>query len=80
MKRTSVNVVSKWVWAIWPFYFLVFLPLTVQAVENYPYRSDYLWVTVPDHADWLYCVVKKHRWRCSSISMAFRVMAWWSGR
>ena len=24
------------------------------AVENYPYRSDYLWVTVPDHADWLY--------------------------
>lgn len=24
------------------------------AVENYPYRSDYLWVTVPDHTDWLY--------------------------
>jgi len=23
-------------------------------VENYPYRNDYLWVTVPDHADWLY--------------------------
>ena len=22
--------------------------------ENYPYRSDFLWVTVPDHADWLY--------------------------
>ena len=22
--------------------------------ENYPYRSDYLWVTVPDHPDWLY--------------------------
>lgn len=22
--------------------------------ENYPYRSDMLWVTVPDHADWLY--------------------------
>ena len=22
--------------------------------ENYPYRSDYLWVTVPDHADWVY--------------------------
>ena len=22
--------------------------------ENYPYRSDYLWVTTPDHADWLY--------------------------
>lgn len=23
-------------------------------VENYPYKSDYLWLTVPDHADWLY--------------------------
>lgn len=22
--------------------------------ENYPYGSDVLWVTVPDHADWLY--------------------------
>lgn len=22
--------------------------------ENYPYRADYLWVTVPDHSDWLY--------------------------
>ena len=22
--------------------------------ENYPYRNDYLWVTTPDHADWLY--------------------------
>ena len=22
--------------------------------ENYPYRSDYLWLTVPNHADWLY--------------------------
>ena len=24
------------------------------AAENYPYRSDVLWVTVPDHVDWLY--------------------------
>ena len=22
--------------------------------ENYPSRSDALWVTVPDHTDWLY--------------------------
>ena len=22
--------------------------------ENYPYRLDHLWLTVPDHADWLY--------------------------
>lgn len=27
--------------------------MTINA-ENYPYRSDYLWLTVPDHADWLY--------------------------
>lgn len=32
---------------------LLFVALGVQA-ENYPYRSDYLWTTVPDHADWLY--------------------------
>lgn len=24
--------------------------------ENYPYRSDYLWYTVPNHSDWLYKV------------------------
>ena len=32
---------------------LLLLGVSTQA-ENYPYRSDYLWVTVPDHADWLY--------------------------
>ena len=35
------------------FLFLFFLILAAQA-ENYPYRSDVLWVTVPSHADWLY--------------------------
>lgn len=35
------------------FVFLLCVVLT-QAAENYPYRSDYLWVTVPDHANWLY--------------------------
>lgn len=30
---------------------LTVLPL---GAENYPYRSDLLWVAVPDHADWLY--------------------------
>lgn len=29
------------------------------SAENYPYRSDYLFVTVPDHADWLYKVGEK---------------------
>ncbi len=28
--------------------------LVCAKAENYPYRSDYLFVTVPDHADWLY--------------------------
>lgn len=33
------------------------LSLVVAAeAENYPYRSDYLWVARPDHADWLYAV------------------------
>lgn len=27
--------------------------------ENYPYRSDHLWLTIPDHADWLYHVGEK---------------------
>ena len=35
------------------FFLLLLLGLSAQA-ENYPYRSDYLWLTVPDHADWLY--------------------------
>ncbi len=35
--------------------FALILPLAFSAAaENYPYRSDVLWVTVPDHADWLY--------------------------
>jgi len=34
--------------------FLLVCAALSAAAENYPYRSDYLWVTVPDHADWLY--------------------------
>ncbi len=30
------------------------LTILPSIAENYPYRSDVLWVTVPDHADWLY--------------------------
>lgn len=30
------------------------LSLLPATAENYPYRSDVLWVTVPDHADWIY--------------------------
>jgi len=26
----------------------------VAQAENYPYRSDFLWLTVPNHADWVY--------------------------
>lgn len=34
---------------------LLMLILSLSAFsENYPYRSDVLWITVPDHADWLY--------------------------
>ncbi len=38
--------------------FLLIIGLAAQA-ENYPYRSDYLWLTIPDHADWLYKVGEK---------------------
>ncbi len=38
------------------------LSIVVQAqAENYPYRSDYLWLTVPNHADWLYQTGEKAR-------------------
>jgi cephalosporin-C deacetylase-like acetyl esterase len=30
------------------------LVVFVTNAENYPYRSDVLWVTVPNHANWLY--------------------------
>ncbi len=33
---------------------MAFTPLA--QAENYPYRSDFLWVTNPDHGDWLYDV------------------------
>ncbi len=29
-------------------------PMAAAWAENYPYRSDCLWVTTPDHANWLY--------------------------
>lgn len=32
---------------------MMLISLAISA-ENYPYRSDFLWVTNPDHADWLY--------------------------
>ena len=34
-------------------FLLLLLGISSQA-ENYPYRADCLWLTVPDHADWLY--------------------------
>ena len=35
---------------------IVWLLLTLTAIyaENNPYRSDVMWVTVPNHADWTY--------------------------
>lgn len=38
---------------------LLSLTLSVAIAENYPYRSDILWVTVPDHAGWLYEIGEK---------------------
>ena len=36
--------------------FCIIVILFLVKSENYPYRSDYLWITVPDHNDWLYRV------------------------
>ena len=33
---------------------LLFTVVTESKAENYPYRSDVLWVTVPNHDNWLY--------------------------
>lgn len=35
------------------------LSMTFASAENYPYRSDYLFTTIPNHADWLYKVGEK---------------------
>ena len=37
----------------------LFCVVMISQAENYPYRSDYLWLTVPDHADWLYKIGEK---------------------
>ncbi|MDO5447017.1 MAG: acetylxylan esterase, partial [Prevotellaceae bacterium] len=36
------------------FFALMALSALFVSAENYPYRSDVLWVTRPDHSDWLY--------------------------
>ena len=33
--------------------------------ENYPYRSDLLWVTEPDHPDWIYRTGEKAKIKIS---------------
>lgn len=40
---------------------LLLISVLAAPAENYPYRSDYLFVTVPDHADWLYRTGEKAR-------------------
>ena len=42
----------------WKLYLMALAIVVVHALplysENYPYHNDYLWLTVPDHADWIY--------------------------
>lgn len=43
---------------------LLVLPVLIAyaaAAGNYPERADYLWVTVPDHSDWIYRTGEKAR-------------------
>lgn len=37
-------------------FLILAMNVAVAFAENYPYRSDYLWYTVPNHSDWLYKV------------------------
>ena len=50
MKRTN----CKWMLLLAAALITFQFSLLTASAENYPYRSDYLWLTVPDHADWLY--------------------------
>ncbi len=44
----------KWMMRLTVTLFIFFMSPSLIFSENYPYRSDYLWLTVPDHANWLY--------------------------
>ena len=44
------NTMKRLLLSVW----LLSLSLLSAVAENYPYKSDVLWVTVPNHADWLY--------------------------
>ena len=35
-------------------FFATIFAAFVAVAGNYPDRSDFLWITEPDHADWLY--------------------------
>lgn len=48
---------------------LLLVTLLSAVAENYPYRSDVLWVTVPNHADWIYKTGEKRPWKYNSINM-----------
>ena len=49
MKQTNYRFILRGIVLLIAIHYSVF-----SFSENYPYRSDYLWLTVPDHADWLY--------------------------
>ena len=48
--KTMNNTMKRLLLSVW----LLSLSLLSAVAENYPYKSDVLWVTVPNHADWLY--------------------------
>ena len=49
MKQTNYRFILRGIVLLIAIHYSVF-----SFSENYPYRSDYLWLTIPDHADWLY--------------------------
>lgn len=53
MNMNALLKVEGWVISVFLFHLFTFSAINGRA-ENYPYRSDALWLTVPNHADWLY--------------------------
>ena len=45
---------QHWILAFCSWLLAMGLHAEIARSENYPYRSDYLWLTVPNNADWLY--------------------------
>ncbi|MBQ7419947.1 MAG: acetylxylan esterase [Prevotella sp.] len=54
MKKNECILKQSWLKSVAVLIAMFLVSIQQVSAENYPYRSDYLWLTVPNHADWLY--------------------------